>query len=142
MLVNQQNGQLYIAPGLTLFHHQSLKTFTSREDYYLWQNIINDKSISGYMKETEGYAEQKTITSLFFVRDVLWCVELSFFLPTEQKSRFRESSYPNGDMLRWRFHEKFLLDELGSPPYNYDWGFISLGHSGIDRFAVIHIEYM
>jgi len=141
MLVNQKNGQLNLAQNLSVFRYMPIKEFTSREDYSLWENIMDSEFMLGYMNEYKGYMDQKINVSLFFLRTFLWCVELSFFLPTEQKSRFRESDYPNADALRWRFHEKFLRSELGDPPYNYQWGFISLGNSQFDKFSIIHIEY-
>ena len=94
----------------------------------------------GYQKDIR--LEQKKVNiSVYFIKEILWSVDLSFFHPYEKEERFRTGTFPNSDVKRWYLHKEFLEQVLGEPPYNYSWGFVSPGYSQLDQLAIVKIEY-
>jgi hypothetical protein len=140
-MINTKNGFLDISIGLNLYSQQPVVEFENRFDINSWENVIRDQMYIGYRKDVVDYEQRKLNVAVYFIKKCLWSVDLSFFLSGETEYRFREGNYPNADMKRWYLHEAILRTQLGDPPYNYPWGFIALGHSQLDRLAIIKVNY-
>ena len=106
----------------------------------LWQISIENELYKGFTQNLIDNNNRKVNVHIVFANSCLKTILLSFFLPSEKTERFRESNYPNADMQRYYLHDAILRETLGDPPYNFKWGFISLG-SGIDWFSAIVIDY-
>jgi hypothetical protein len=84
--------------------------------------------------------DKQVWVAVFFLDRGLHKVHLSFFLPDEVDQRITLSSYPDSDLRRYLLHNTLLEEEFGESPYNFPWGFITLGYT-YENYSAISIRY-
>jgi hypothetical protein len=128
MLINEQNGRIDLAPNLILYPQLSLDKLASKDDFNLWQEIaktVNRHCFQLFRQTFVDYLTRRINVDLNFKDEILWAIELSYFLDSEEDKRLRENNYPNVRTEREAYHLNILRNELGSPPLRYIWGYIS-----------------
>src|SRR5271165_2045353 len=141
MIIDKSNGTITVNSEFRLDTKLTLSNFVASPDFRNWTLVGQSGTI--YRRDSEDYEKRiLTIWTTFF-REKLQYILVSFFLPHEKNRRIceRSSQWKGIDINRERLHEQILVDDLGSPPYEYAWGSIMIGGSNIDPCSAISVNY-
>jgi hypothetical protein len=143
LLINNQTGQLSLNSEVKFYPKLHNIEFMSRPNIELWKETVSSSVAKGWERNLLDYKDRKLNVEALFLKSHLHKVRLSFFLTSEQETRFRESNYPNFDSRRKYLHTAILHETFGilpHKPYRFDWGLVHLSIS-TDRFEVIVVHY-
>jgi hypothetical protein len=142
LIINEVTGRIEISPQLSLYPYMLLADFQQKHLDDTWKLVRSQNKYTSYERELFDYFSRKLNISIHFYDEVIFIIEVSYFIHGEVETRFREGNYPNSESRRSQYHHELLISELGEPPYKFNWGSITLGYSSIGNFASIVIEYI
>jgi hypothetical protein len=133
--------------SVTLNHQFSISSELDLEEFSQLPEFNHWKAVKPFVYAKDYFLEQASRVSVWIMFDVstqhISRCEISLHSENDEAKEklFLSQAWHHFFLQRKQQHNEFLKSELGDKPYNFSWGWITVGTNEIGNDVAIKIRY-